>query len=83
MALYNKRVQSVLTDEQYEMLVELSQSTGKPLSVLIREAVEQVYFERKARDRRQAALQRLLSLQAPVDDWPEMEKEIAEGASSA
>jgi predicted DNA-binding protein len=83
MALYNKRVQSVLTDEQYEMLVELSQSTGKPLSVLIREAVEKVYFERKARDRRQAALQRLLSLQAPVDDWPEMEKEIAEGASSA
>jgi predicted DNA-binding protein len=83
MALYNKRVQSVLTDEQYEMLVELSQSTGKPLSVLIREAVEEVYFERKARDRRQAALQRLLSLQAPVDDWPEMEKEIAEGASSA
>lgn len=83
MALYNKRVQSVLTEEQYEMLVELSQSSGKPLSVLIREAVEQVYFERKARDRRQAALQRLLSLQAPVDDWPEMEKEIAEGASSA
>ncbi len=83
MALYNKRVQSVLTDEQYEMLVELSQSSGKPLSVLIREAVEQVYFERRARDRRQAALQHLLSLQAPVNDWPEMEKEIAEGASSA
>jgi predicted DNA-binding protein len=82
MALYRKRVQSLLTDEQYEMLVELSQSSGKPLSELIREAVEQVYFERKAHDRRQAALQRLLSLQAPVDDWPEMEKEIAEGATS-
>lgn len=82
MALYNKRVQSVLTEEQYDTLVELSQSSGKPLSVLIREAVEQVYFERRARDRRQAALSRLLSLQAPVDDWPEMEKEIVEGASA-
>jgi Ribbon-helix-helix domain len=83
MALYNMRVQSLLTEEQYEMLIELSQSSGKPLSVLIREAVEHVYFERKVGDRRQAALQRLLSFQAPVNDWPELEKEIAEGASSA
>ncbi len=83
MAIYTKRVQSVLTKEQYETLVELSQNTGKPLSVLVREAVEKVYFERKARDRRQAALNRLLSLQAPVSDWSEMEEEIAAGASSS
>ena len=62
MALYSKRVQSVFTEEQYETLVELSQTSGKPLSVLIREAVEQVYFERREHERRQAALQRLLSL---------------------
>lgn len=77
----SNRVQSLLTDEQYETLVELSQSSDKLLSVLIREALEQVYFERRARDRRQANLQRLLSLQAPVDDWPETEKEITERKS--
>lgn len=74
-------VQSLLTDEQYETLVELSQSSDKLLSVLIREALEQVYFERRARDRRRANLPRLLSLQAPVDDWPETEKEITERKS--
>ena len=45
MAVYTHRVQSVLTQEQYEALVELSQSTGKPLSVLIREAVEKTYLD--------------------------------------
>jgi predicted DNA-binding protein len=83
MATYTKRVQSVFTKEQYEMLVELSQTTGKPLSVLVREAVEEVYFEQRAHDCRQKALSRLLSLQAPVSDWSEMEEEIAEGASSS
>ena len=82
MAIYTKRVQSVLTHDQYEALVELSQITGKPLSVLIREAVEKAYFEQKARDRRRVAFERLLSLQAPVSDWPEMEDEIAKGATS-
>lgn len=82
MAIYTRRIQSLLTEEQYEALVELSQSTNKPLSVLIREAVENVYFEQTARNRRQAALNRLLSLHASVGDWPEMETEINEGASS-
>lgn len=83
MAVYTKRVQSVLTDEQYRALVELSERTGKAVSVLIREAVEEVYLERQDRQRRQAALDRLLSLQAPVADWPQMEAEISEGATSS
>ena len=83
MAVYTRRVQSVLTQEQYEALLELSQSTGKPLSELIREAVEKTYLEQQDRNRRQAALERLLSLEAPVSDWPDMEKEIIQGVSSS
>lgn len=80
MATYTRRVQAVLSEEQYETLSRLSKERGKPLSALIREAVEQVYLEQADRERRRAALQRLLSLKAPVADWEEMEEEIVRGA---
>jgi predicted transcriptional regulator len=83
MAIYTKRVQAVLTEEQYAKLAELAQSTGKPISVLVREAVEATYLERRTRQRRMAALDELLSLDAPVGEWPEMEQEIVNGATSS
>ena len=46
---------------------------------LIREAIEQAYFARAEGDQRRAALSRLLSLNAPVADWPQMEEEIIQG----
>lgn len=76
MATYTKRVQAVLTEEQYRTLTELAAQQGRPLSVLVREAIEHVYFEQAERERRQAALARLLALQAPVADWEQMEDEI-------
>lgn len=81
MAVFTHRVQAVLTQKQYEALLELSESTGKPLSELIREAIEKTYLEQRDRDRREAALGRLLSLDAPVSEWTDMEKEITRGAS--
>jgi predicted DNA-binding protein len=81
MAVYTRRVQAVLSEEQYETLSRISKEQGKPLSMLIREAVEQVYLEQIDRERRQAALQRLLALEAPVDDWDKMEEEIIRGAT--
>jgi len=80
MAIYTHRVQAVLTEEQYEMLRELAEKSGQPVSILVREAVEKVYFERIDLDRRQAALDRLLGLDAPVASWSEMEEEIQRGA---
>jgi len=79
MAQYTKRVQAVLTDEQYEMLSDLADETGKPVSQLVREAVEKVYLQKASEERRQAALEKLLSLDAPVADWQEMEDEIIRG----
>jgi predicted DNA-binding protein len=81
MATYTRRVQAVLSEEQYETLSRLAKEQGKPVSTLIREAVEQVYLEQADRERRRAALQRLLALEAPVDDWEKMEEEIIRGAT--
>ncbi len=76
MSIHTKRVQAVLTEEQYRGLSELSEQRHKPVSVLIRDAVEQVYFAEAQLERRRAALAHLLSLNAPVADWEQMEEEI-------
>ncbi|MBI5649306.1 MAG: hypothetical protein HZC40_02485 [Chloroflexi bacterium] len=79
---YNaKRVQTTLTETEYRYLTRLSGEIGKPLSALVREAIEQVYFERKTRARRRSALKKLLALNAPVADWQQMEQEIIRGAT--
>jgi hypothetical protein len=79
-AVYTKRVQTVLTEEQYEAMSQRATETEKPLSVLIREAIEEVYFKPVERARRRAALKSLLSLDTPVADWEQMEEEIIKGA---
>ena len=81
MAIYTRRVQAVLTEKQYDTISRLSEEMGKPLSVLIREAVDKVYIEQAEQERRRAALQRLLSLEAPTADWEQMEEEIIQGAA--
>ena len=83
MAEYTQRVQTVLTADQYEQLRELAKKSHKPVSVLIREAIEQTYFAEIERRAHQDALARLLALEAPVADWPQMEDEIEQGAMDA
>lgn len=80
MAQYTERVQTVLTKEQYDRLIALAEDVQKPLSVLIREAIEERYFAPLAEQRRQLALENLLALNAPIADWPQMEREIEGGA---
>ena len=82
MAVYTRRVQAVLSKDQYETLYRIAEEEHKPVSVLIREAVEKVYLEQADRTRRRAALQRLLSLGAPTADWEQMEDEIIRGATA-
>lgn len=82
MAVYTKRVQTVLTEEQFATLSRLSHDLGKPLSLLVREAIDKAYFEQVQRERRRAALADLLSLGAPVADWEQMEEEIIRGSTA-
>ncbi len=81
MSVYKQRVQTVLTDTQYQQLSEIAVESGKALSVLIREAIELVYFAPKQEKGRMEALQELLSLNAPVATWEQMEEEIISGAT--
>ena len=78
---YTKRVQTVLTEEQYELLLRIAEEEGKPISVLIREAIEEEYFKKVLLQQRKKALKSLLSLEAPVADWGEMENQIIKGLS--
>ncbi len=80
MSIYTQRVQTVLTDKQYQQLSDIAVESGRALSVLIREAVELVYLAPKQEKDRLEALQELLSLNAPVADWEQMEAEIINGA---
>ena len=80
MSHYTARVQTVLTLEQYTLLARLAKEQAKLLSVLVREAIEKVYSEEADRQSRRQALQELLTLNAPVADWEQMEQEIVEGA---
>jgi predicted DNA-binding protein len=80
MAIYTVRVQTVLSREQFDLLTRLSEETQKPLSLLVREAIQQVYVEKNKRQRRRQALQKLIELEAPVADWAQMEKEIINGS---
>lgn len=80
MATYTERVQTVLTKEQYERLTEVAEQKNKPLSVLIREAVEERYFVPIEQQKRRQALADLLAVETPVADWSQMEAEIERGA---
>lgn len=79
MAVYTRRIQATLTEEQYRELQRLARVRHTTVSELVREALEREYFEGPALEQRREALQALLSLQAPVADWPQMEAEIQRG----
>ena len=83
MAKYTERVQTLLTREQYKTLRRISRQMQKPLSVLVREAIEKAYIEAEQRERCRRALDGLQSLEAPAADWEQMEAEIIAAATNA
>jgi len=78
-ALYTRRIQATLTEEQYRELQRQARARQITLSELVRETLERQYFEGPAVEQRREALRDLVSLRAPVADWPEMEAEILRG----
>jgi predicted transcriptional regulator len=79
MNVYTRRLQTMLTEEQYAALEKIAIESHRPISVLIREAIEKTYLDQSRRACRRAALKRLVAMQAPVDEWEKIEAEIARG----
>jgi hypothetical protein len=73
---YTKRVQTMLTEQQYELLQAHAEETGKPLSALIRQAVEEALIIDLEQRRKKKALEWMFSQELPVDDWEVMERQI-------
>ena len=72
--MYSERTQVLLSPEQVARLKRIASREGRSVGSVIREAVDS--FVETEPDRRQRAYERLISLNAPVDDWEVMKAQI-------
>jgi len=84
MAKYLKKVQVLLTDQQFKDLEEIASEHHKKLGTLVREAIEECYLKKKKQQKIAEAVDRLLSLpEVPVpEDYQKWEAEYLEGKYS-
>lgn len=78
MCMYTERTQVLLTPEQRALLERIAGRRHASVGAVIREAIE-AYTAPRARPRTEA-LEALLALAAPVDDWEAMKADILRGA---
>lgn len=76
MTTLTQKVQILLTDEQHRALLKLGTARGKPLSVLLREAVVEKLLMEARQAAKRKAFEEISVMSLPVADWPEMEDEI-------
>ena len=69
-----KRIEIMFSSEQVAYLQSIARSKGKSLEVLVREAVEDLYLERRQQERLEA-VQCMAAMNLPVADWGQMERE--------
>jgi predicted DNA-binding protein len=81
MARFMKRIQVLLTEEQYRDLEDIASKEGRKLGTMVREAVEEYHIKKKRNREIAEAVDRLLALPpTPVPEtWEELEEEIARG----
>lgn len=77
MCMFSERTQVLLSPEQVDRLRRIAKRDGRSVGAVIRDAVDAYTF--RIADR-QAALERLLAMEGPVDDWEVMKAEILRGA---
>lgn len=77
-----KRMQTVVSDEEWAVLQRTAQRQKRTVSDLIRDAIRTTILAEAARQDRREALHDLLSLNAPVTDWAQMEEESIKGLTS-
>jgi predicted DNA-binding protein len=72
--MFTERTQVLLSPEQLARLKRIAARDGRSVGSVIREAVDS--FIDPGLDSRRRALESLMSLNAPVDDWEVMKAEI-------
>jgi len=84
MAKYLKKVQVLLTDQQFKDLQQIALENHKKLGTLVREAIEEYYLKKKKQQKIAEAVDRLLLLpEVPVpEDYQKWEAEYLEGKYS-
>lgn len=84
MAKYLKKVQVLLTDQQFKDLEEIASKNHKKLSTLVREAIEEYHLKKKKQQKIAEAVDRLLLLpEVPApEDYQKWEAEYLEGKYS-
>jgi hypothetical protein len=72
--MFSERTQVLLSPAQVEKLKRIAARDGRSVGAVIRDAVDS-YID-PGLDARQRAVQRILSMNAPVDDWEVMKEQI-------
>jgi len=72
--MYSERTQVLLSPEQLARLKRIAARDGRSVGAVIRDAVDA--FVDAEPDARQRAVQELLAMNAPVDDWEVMKEQI-------
>lgn len=78
MCMYSERTQVLLSPQQVERVQRIARREGKSVGAVIRDAVDAYTWTPE--DRRRQALERLMAMEAPVDDWEIMKAQIDEAA---
>jgi hypothetical protein len=79
MPKYTKKIQMLVTDDQYRELEKIASKEHKKLGTLVREAVVEYHLKNAKQRRIAEAADRLLSLpEVPApDNWEDFGKELA------
>lgn len=75
---YSERTQVLLTPEQRQKVELLAASTSTSVGAVVRAAID-AYGPGPSPEQRARAADALLSLDLPVADWDEIEREIEDG----
>lgn len=72
--VYSERTQVLLSPQQRSKLEHIASRTRKSVGAVIRDAIDA--YQRSTDDERLAAIDTILSLDLPVEDWPAMKRDI-------
>lgn len=74
MCMFSERTQVLLSPAQVEKLKRIAARDGRSLGAVIRDAVDT--YTDPGIDSRRRAVERMLQMNAPVDDWEVMKAQI-------